>query len=70
MINRQLIVDEWREKITPNYNVPLNLFDHQLDAMALLHEGEHVFLGVPTGAGKTLPQLSTILTMPGRSFYS
>ena len=26
---------------------------------------ENIVLGVPTGSGKTLPQLATILTMPG-----
>ena len=45
MINRQLIANEWRERVSPNHNVPVNLYDHQLDAMGLLHEGKHVFLG-------------------------
>ena len=46
MINRQLIAEEWSEKVTPAYNVPKELFEHQLDAMALLKEGKHVFLGM------------------------
>ena len=46
MINRQLIAEEWSEKVTPAHNVPKELFEHQLDAMALLKEGKHVFLGM------------------------
>ena len=82
MINRELVASEWSEKIVPAHNVPNSLFDHQLDAMALLKGGKHVFLGknlfqlaktwfffigVPTGSGKTLPQLTSILTMTGKS---
>ena len=46
MINRQLIASEWSETVVPSHNVPRNLFDHQLDAMALLKAGHHVFLGI------------------------
>ena len=82
MINRELVASAWSEKIVPAHNVPNSLFDHQLDAMALLKGGKHVFLGknlfqlaktdffpigVPTGSGKTLPQLTSILTMTGKS---
>ena len=45
MINRELVASEWSEKIVPAHNVPNSLFDHQLDAMALLKGGKHVFLG-------------------------
>ena len=81
MFNRELISSEWSEKVVPIHAVPPTLHPHQLDAMALLKEKKHVLLGsrllilcffnkvdllgVPTGSGKTLPQLATILTMPG-----
>ena len=29
----------------------------------------HILLGAPTGAGKTLPQLATVLTMQGISIH-
>ena len=80
MLSREFISTEWHEKVVPTHPVPPTLHPHQLDAMALLKEKKHVFLGylipifyifkgellgVPTGSGKTLPQLATILTMPG-----
>ena len=85
MINREVISEEWSEKVVPVHPVPPNLFPHQLDTMAFIKEGKNIFLGilsivmiknncineyflklgVPTGSGKTLPQLATILTMPG-----
>ena len=81
MIDTGPLLRDWQE-VVANYPVPAQLYDHQVDAMALLKEGKHVFLGkeivllvqvpfisistaVPTGAGKTLPQLATILTMEG-----
>ena len=57
---------EWTDKVVPIHPVPTTLFPHQLDAMSLLKGGRHVLLAVPTGSGKTLPQLGTILTMPGK----
>ena len=82
MTDRERTTAEWLESVVPLHPVPQVLFPHQLDAMALLKEGNHVFLGihilflikigfvsycsgVPTGSGKTLPQLATVLTMPG-----
>ena len=47
MINRESIATEWREKVVPGYKVPNDLFEHQIDAMALLKEGKHVLLGNP-----------------------
>ena len=84
IINRELIASEWAEKVVPVHPVPETLFDHQLDAMSLIHQGQNVFLGtlensykyqflikmssgVPTGSGKTLPQLGTVLMMSGIS---
>ena len=83
MVDRSAIVQEW-ERVREMHHVPSTLYDHQLDAMSLIKERRHVFLGnidtfylaankygitaVPTGAGKTLPQLATILTLEGLSF--
>ena len=80
MIDREQVLRDW-SRVLSDYPVPSNLRDHQIDAMALLKQGKHVFLGkkkknlsflyvfllvaVPTGSGKTLPQLATILTMQG-----
>ena len=36
---------EWLERIVPNHNVPRDLYKHQIDAMTLLKQGKHVFLG-------------------------
>lgn len=65
MINRENVSYEWAKNVVPVHPVPESLFPHQLDAMSLLMEGSHVFLAVPTGSGKTIPQLATILMMPG-----
>ena len=54
--------------ICENYNVPKNLFPHQIDTITLLLKGEHVFCGSPTGSGKTLAQLCTVLFTSGSSF--
>ena len=70
MTNRENMCMEWALNVVPEYSVPETLFPHQIDAMASLKEGNHVFLGVPTGSGKTLPQLATILTMPGANFLT
>ena len=45
MINRESVASEWVEKVIPVHPVPQKLFDHQLDAMSLLLQGKHVFLG-------------------------
>ena len=45
MINRELIVSEWSENVVPHHSVPKNLFPHQVDAMALIKDRQHVFLG-------------------------
>ena len=60
MINRELIASEWSEKVVPLHNVPNDLFEHQLDAMALLNDGKHVFLGTKSICSN-LPKLNLIL---------
>ena len=40
-----MTLKEWDEKIVPNYAVPTTLYEHQVDAMSLLKQGRHVFLG-------------------------
>ena len=45
MINRALMEVEWTNKVVPIHPVPTTLFPHQLDAMSLLKEGQHVLLG-------------------------
>ena len=45
MINRESINEEWAQKVVPIHQVPRKLFDHQLDAMALIKQGKNVFLG-------------------------
>ena len=45
MIDRELINAEWAENVIPSHPVPQALFPHQVDAMALIKEGMHVFLG-------------------------
>ena len=80
MIDRGTTLHDW-QTVLQSHPVPPHLHDHQIDAMALLKQGKHVFMGnldisyfitlnpklsaVPTGAGKTLPQLATILSMEG-----
>ena len=81
IIDRNAAAQDWA-RVLETYPLPPNLREHQLDAMSLLKQGNHVFLGklinldtihtamnhilaVPTGAGKTLPQLATILTLEG-----
>ena len=46
MINSDRIISEWSENVVPVHAVPHNLFPHQVDAMALVKEGRHVFLGI------------------------
>ena len=45
MINREIIVQEWSEKVVPAHNVPEELFAHQIDTMALIKDKKNVFLG-------------------------
>ena len=76
MVDRIEMSHVWSQ-VVEQHPVPPNLHAHQLDAMSLLRQGKHVLLGifqyfinwhslliisaVPTGAGKTLPQLTTML---------
>ena len=41
-----MIISEWSENVVPVHAVPQNLFSHQVDTMALVKEGRHVFLGI------------------------
>ena len=61
---REVIKERWSE-ICENYCVPKKLHDHQADAIGLLMSKENVFCGLPTGSGKTLPQLATVLFTKG-----
>ena len=45
MIEREQVLRDWSEVLS-NHPVPSNLRDHQIDAMALLKQGKHVFLGM------------------------
>ena len=54
----------WTE-ICEDFAVPKILFQHQIDTISLLLGGENVFCGSPTGSGKTLPQLATVLFTSG-----
>ena len=80
-MEHESIITDWAN-ICLNHPVPSELFAHQIDAMALLKKCKHLLLGnlrfsellffnssfiaVPTGAGKTLPQLATILLLEGK----
>ena len=44
IIDRTAAAQDW-ERVLETYPVPPNLRDHQLDAMSLLKQGNHVFLG-------------------------
>ena len=46
MIDKELVAAEWSERVVPNHPVPVTLFPHQLDAMAMLKGGNHVLLGI------------------------
>ena len=46
MINREFIANEWAEKVVPVHPVPPKLFNHQLDAMSLIQQGQNVFLDI------------------------
>ena len=52
---------QWITKILPNHPMPQDLHPWQHDAIGILLGGETVALCVPTGSGKTLPQLATSL---------
>ena len=47
--------------ISKDCSVPTSLFQHQIDTITLLLQGEHVFCSSPTGSGKTLAQLAAVL---------
>jgi len=55
------IVQTWTDDIVPNFSVPPTLHPWQADTISLLLSGENVALCVPTGSGKTLPQLTASL---------
>ena len=44
------LVLKWSMKIAPNYALPQQLREHQIDTMVQLLKGRHVFLG--KGRGK------------------
>ena len=45
MVDHSTIQQDWPD-IAKNHPVPTQLYDHQLDAMALLKERKNVFLGI------------------------
>ena len=57
----------WSDEIVPSFPVPDILHPWQADAISLLLEGHSVALCVPTGAGKTLPQLAASLFFNGNN---
>ena len=81
IIDNTAVVRDWSGLLQHHPSMPSHLHSHQADAIALLTAGKHVLLGVylklkqvctkvfstavPTGAGKSLPQLSAILLMDG-----
>ena len=44
MADRARATQDWM-RVLQTYPVPSNLRDHQLDAISLLQQGKHVFLG-------------------------
>ena len=42
--SQDAVIHDWIA-VCERYPVPRNLFQHQIDAMALLREGRHVLLG-------------------------
>ena len=60
----------WRQKILPKFSVPPLLHPWQTDTISLLLNGDSVALCVPTGGGKTLPQLAASLFFDGKSTYT
>ena len=60
------ITQRWEEEILPSFPVPDVLHPWQSDAIGLLVDGISVALCVPTGSGKTLPQLVTSLFFQGK----
>ena len=44
MVDRTQVLAEWADVVL-KHPVPSHLYDHQVDAMALLKEGKNVFLG-------------------------
>lgn len=61
------IVQKWARDIAPNFAVPKTLHPWQADTISLMLRGDTVALCVPTGSGKTLPQLAASLFFEGKS---
>ena len=61
------IPDKWRFLISSGNHpgLPETLRGHQIDTISHLLSQQNVVLSVPTGMGKTIPQLSTILLSSG-----
>ena len=55
------VAQKWTKDIVSSYSVPTTLHPWQEDSIRFVIEGESVALCVPTGAGKTLPQLAASL---------
>ena len=56
----------WRDDILPTHPVPSLLHPWQTDALSLILQGCSVALCVPTGSGKSLPQLTASLFFTGK----
>ena len=52
---------KWTNSILPYHSLPPSLHPWQVDAIESIVGGENVGLFVPTGSGKTLPQLVSCL---------
>ena len=64
LVQRAHIRARWSE-ISDKFNVPTHLFDHQADTISLVLSKEHLMAALPTGSGKTLPQLAAVLFTEG-----
>ena len=53
--------NKWASDILPKHPMPANLHPWQKDTISHLIKGDSVALCVPTGSGKTLPQLASSL---------
>ena len=57
------VVETWASDVAPFFPVPQTLHPWQADSIGLVLKGESVALCVPTGSGKTLPQLASSLLL-------